>query len=136
MVTYLAIDPPCLCTVTSLGYDFCPVCCLESSLQLCREMMPYQRPGMLTSSHAHALFCQGIFIVYLALVCGLIHVFLCCAVTTGSEIWRFSFQARMSIRHVTLKPHNEKSTFQNKETRLNVAGDFLLKTEKKRKNSH
>lgn len=72
----------------------------------------------------------GVCIVYLALACGLIHVFLC-AVTTGSEIRRFYFQARMLIVHITLKSHNEKLTLQNKYACLNFVVPFLLfKTEK------
>lgn len=66
----------------------------------------------------------GICIVYLALACGLIHFFLSSAVTTGSEVQRFYFQARLLVILVTLKPHNEKLTFQNKDTYLNFYSSF------------
>lgn len=116
-------------TFISLGYDFCPVHCLDSSLQLCVEIMPYWLPGMLTPFHAHPLCLAraffGNFIVYSVLANILIHVFLCCAVTSGSAIQRFYFQARMLIIHVTLKPYDEKLTFQNKEVCLNFVVAFL-----------
>ena len=66
----------------------------------------------------------GIYIVYLALVCDLIHFFLSSAVTTGSEVQGFYFQARLLVILVTLKPHNEKLTFQNKDTCLNFHSSF------------
>lgn len=52
-------------TFISLGYDFCPVHCLESSLQLCIEIMPYRLPSMLTSFHAHPLCLARVFLVIL-----------------------------------------------------------------------
>lgn len=48
-------------TFISFGYDFCPVHCLESSLQLCIEMIPYRLPSMLTSFHAHPCVLLGYF---------------------------------------------------------------------------
>ena len=66
----------------------------------------------------------GICIVYLALACGLIHLFLSSAVTTGSEVQGFYFQARLLVILVTLKPHSEKLTFQNKDTCLNFHSSF------------
>lgn len=88
----------------------------------CPDLLASSQPSIHVPRVLLGVF--GICIVYLALACGLIHFFLSSAVTTGSEVQRFYFQARLLVILVTLKPHNEKLTFQNKDTCLNFYSSF------------